>query len=274
MKPILPSRRIPADVHLTRGPGLREARRSDHPLIGLAAGNQPVRLTPAGGHLLLVAPAGMGTSTVLRTLGAQHLAAGGHLDILDVHLGEHPWARGLERVSYLDTAETIAAHLRGLAHQAWRRAGAGRPGPQRLVLVEDSGATGALHHHLDARPNGTPLDALTAVLAHGRPAGMQVALACQAIPPALAHITADLFTTRLLIAPDEDTWQRAGGTAATCPPPGSSRPGLWYHCTAAGTRQIRAARLDEDAATTWAAGPTPSRSGRRPAARTTKESDR
>ncbi|MYZ37842.1 hypothetical protein GT002_22725, partial [Streptomyces sp. SID4917] len=192
MMPILPSRRIPAAVHLTCGPGLREARRSEHPLIGLTAGNRPVRLTPRDGHLLLVAPAGMGTSTVLRTLGAQHLAAGGHLDILDVHLGEHPWARGLERVSYLDTAETITAHLHGLAHQARRRAEAGRPGPWRLVLVEDCGTTDVLlHHHLDARPNGTPLDALTAVLAHGRLAGMQVALACQAIPPPLAHIAAD-----------------------------------------------------------------------------------
>ncbi|MFF4933341.1 hypothetical protein ACFY2H_31285 [Streptomyces griseofuscus] len=275
MKQNLPTRRIPAAVHLNRGPGLRAARGSDHPLIGLAAGNQPVRLTPEDGHLLLVAPAGMGTSTVLRTLGAQHLATGGHLDILDVHLDQQAWARGLDRVAYLDTAEAIAVHLHGLAHQARRRAEAGRPGPRRLVLVEDCGTTDVLlHHHLDARPNGTPLDALTAVLAHGRLAGMQVALACQAIPPALAHITADLFTTRLLIAPDQDTWQRAGSPADTRPPPGSSRPGLWHHCTAAGARQVRAARLDEDAATAWAADPTHSRSGRLPAARTTKESDR
>ncbi|MFJ2217849.1 hypothetical protein ACIQVO_36470 [Streptomyces sp. NPDC101062] len=274
MKQILPTRRIPAAVHLTRGPGLRAARRSEHPLIGLAAGNQPVFLTPQDGHLLLVAPAGMGTSTLLRTLGAQHLAAGGHLDILDVHPDEPPWARGLDRVSYLDTAEAIAAHLHGLAHQARRRAEAGRPGPRRLVLLEARGTTEVLHQHLDARPNGTPLDALTAVLAHGRLARMQVALACQAIPPALAHLAADLFTTRLLIAPDKDTWQCTGGTATTRPPPGSSRPGLWHQPTAAGARQIRAARLTEADATARAQDPTPSRPGRQPAARTTKESDR
>ncbi|WP_446047466.1 hypothetical protein [Streptomyces olivaceus] len=274
MKQILPTRRLPAVVHLNRGPGLRAARGSEHPLIGLAAGNQPVRLTPEDGHLLLVAPAGMGTSTVLRTLGAQHLAAGGHLDVLDVHLVQQAWARGLERVSYLDTAEAIAAHLRGLAHQTRRRAEAGRPGPRRLVLVEGCGTTDALLLPLDARPNGTSLDALTAVLAHGRLAGMQVVMACQAIPPALAHVAADLFTTRLLIAPDEDTWQRAGGPADTRPALGNIRPGLWHHCTAAGARQVRAARLDEDAAAAWAASPAPSCSGHLPAARTTKESDR
>lgn len=268
MKQILPTRRIPAAVHLTRGPGLRAARSGEHPLIGLAAGNRPVRLAPADGHLLLVAAAGTGTSTVLRTLGAQHLAAGGHLDILDVHhLRQHPWARGLERVTYLDSAGAIGVHLHGLAHQARRRAAAGVPGPRRLVLVEDRCTTAVLlDHHLDARPNGTFLDALTAVLAHGRLAGMQVVLACQAVPPPLAHIAADLFTTRLLTDPDEATWQRAGATPATYPTSGNSRPGLWHHLTAAGARQIRAAHLDDADAAAWAA-----RSRRAPAARTPKE---
>ncbi|MEV7156981.1 hypothetical protein AB0N77_20515 [Streptomyces misionensis] len=275
MSRIPPFRRLPAAVDLTRGPGLRAARRAPHPLLGLAAGNRPVHLAPEDGHLLLVAPPGMGSSTVLRSLGAQHLAAGGHLDILDAHHVQQAWARDLDRVAYLDTAETIAAHLHGLAHQARRRAEAGRPGPPRLVLVE-SGGTGEvlLGHHLDARPNGTPLDALTAVLAHGRQAGMQVAMACRrAVPLPLAHISADLFTTRLLISPDPVTWLCAGGKPADRPPIGGG-PGLWHHLNAAGARQVRAARLTESDAAVWAARPFPSRSGRPPAARTAKESDR
>ncbi|SCF82492.1 hypothetical protein GA0115259_103191, partial [Streptomyces sp. MnatMP-M17] len=39
-------------------------------------------------------------------------------------------------------------------------------------------------------------------------------------------------------------------------------------------RQVRAACLTEAEAAAWAAGPSPSRSGHLPAARTTKESDR
>lgn len=273
MKQILPTRRIPAAVHLTRGPGLRATRRSDHPLLGLAAGNQPVRLTPQDGHLLLVAPPGLGTSTVLRTLGAQHLAAGGHLDILDAHLAGQPWARGLDRVSYLDEQQAIAAYLHGLAHQARRRAEAGRPGPHRLLLVESLTTEILLDHHLDARPNGTSMDALIAVLAHGRQAGMRVVLAChKAIPPPLRHIAADLFTTRLLIEPAADTWRQAGGTADTHPQPDASHPGRWHHLSAAGGRQLRAARLNEADAAAWATRPSPS--GRLTAPRTTKESDR
>ncbi|HBF83306.1 MAG TPA: hypothetical protein DD420_26325 [Streptomyces sp.] len=273
MNQTLPTSRVPRAVHLTRGPGLRAARRSTHPLIGLAADNRPVRLAPQDGHLLLVAPAGTGTSTVLRTLGAQHLAGGGHLDILDAHLVGQAWARGLDRVSYLDEPQAIAAHLHGLAHQARRRAEAGRPGASRLVMVEALTAGVLLDHHLDARPNGTPMDALTAVLAHGRQAGMQVVLACQQeIPPPLRHIAADLFTTRLLAEPSAATWVEAGGTAATYPQPDGCRPGRWHHLDAAGTRQLRAARLEETDAAVWATGPTAS--GRPPAPLTTKESDR
>ncbi|MFK0142546.1 hypothetical protein [Streptomyces murinus] len=271
---IPPFRRVPAAVDLTRGQGLRAARRAPHPLLGLAAGNRPVHLASEDGHLLLVAPPGMGSSTVLRSLGAQHLAAEGHLDVLDAGLVQQAWARGLDRVAYLDTAETIAGHLRGLAHQARRRAEAGRPGPPRLVLVESGGTTEVLlGHHLGVRPNGTSLDALTAVLAHGRQAGMQVAMACRAVPPPLAHISADLFTTRLLTSPDPATWRRAGGKLADRPLT-VGRPGLWHHLNAAGARQVRAARLAETDAAAWAARPFPSRSGRQPAARTAKESDR
>ncbi|WP_217225949.1 ATP-binding protein [Streptomyces anulatus] len=273
MNQILPTHRAPKAVHLTRGPGLRAARSSEHPLIGLAAGNQPLRLAPQDGHLLLVAPPGLGTSTVLRALGAQHLAAGGHLDILDTHIVGQAWARRLDRVRYLDEPQAIAVHLHGLAHQARRRAEAGRPGPARLVLVESLTPEVLLDHHLDARPNGTPMDALTALLAHGRQAGTQVVLACRhEIPPPLRHIAADLFTTRLLIEPSADTWLQAGGTAATHPQHEDPHPGRWHHLNAAGSRELRAAHLDEADAAAWNTHFSPA--GRTPAPRTTKESDR
>lgn len=267
---------VPAAVDLTRGAGLRAARSSDHPLIGLAAAGRPVRLTPGDGHVLLVAPAGMGTSSLLRTLGAQALAAGHHLDILDVHLDEHPWARGQERVAYLDEPDAVHRHLLGLAHQARRRAAAAAPGPRRLVLVETGGTTDVLlNHHGDGRPNGAPIDALTAVLANGRPAGMQVVMACTVLPPPLRHIAADLFTTRLIIDPDDSTWRAARGAPSDRPPAtGTPRPGLWHHLNAAGTSPVRAARIsDGDAAALARRLPT-SPARRRRAAYSTKESDR
>ncbi|WP_432156092.1 hypothetical protein [Streptomyces sp. bgisy153] len=265
---------VPAAVDLTRGAGRRAAEGSDHPLIGLAGANRPVRLTPDDGHVLLVAPDGMGTSSLLRTLGAQALASGHHLDILDVHLDEHAWARGLERVTYIDEPDAVHWHLIGLAHQARRRAAAAAPGPRRLLLVESCATTDVLlNHHADLRPNGAPIDALTAVLAHGRPAGMQVVMACTALPPPLRHIAADLFTTRLLIDPDECTWRAVRGAPGDCPPANDPRPGLWHHLSAAGTTTLRAARVSgEDAAALARRLPT-SRTRRRRGARTTKESD-
>ncbi|TLQ39265.1 hypothetical protein [Streptomyces marianii] len=251
------------DVHLTRGPGRRAAQRSPHPLIGLGADDAPVHLTPDDGHALLTAPAGMGTTELLRTLGVQALAAGRQVDILDVSGCEHLWAQGREHVTYLDDPDQLHRHLMGLAHQARGRSRAGVPGPPRLLLVENDGTTEVLrHHHADPRPNGVPLDALTAVLAHGRPVGMQVVLACRELPPPLRHLRS-LFTTRLVIDPDGP-----GADSTHAPPssPAGFRPGLWQHINAAGRRLVQAARITEQDAARFI--PT------RPAARDTKESHR
>ncbi|MFI1312844.1 hypothetical protein ACH4TS_22270 [Streptomyces albidoflavus] len=264
--PAPPRPEAPADVQLTSGPGRTAARASEHPLIGLDADGNGVHLTPGDGHVLTVAPPGHGTTELLRTLGVQALAAGHHLDILDVHHAEHPWARGLERVTYVDDPDQLHRHLRGLAHQARNRALTGRPGPRRLLLVESDGTTTALlDHQADPRPNGVALDALTAVLAHGRPAGIQVVLACRELPGALRHLTRDLFSTRLLNAPSERTWISAGLSGLPLPDWPAPRPGLWHHVTRDGAhRFVQAARIHPHAAADFA----------RLAASTTKEPHR
>lgn len=257
-----------ADVHLTSGAGRAAARLSEHPLIGLDAEGAGVHLTPGDGHVLAVAPAGMGTTVLFSTLGVQALAAGQHLDILDVHHRAHAWARGLDRVTYVDDPDQLHRHLLGLAHQARNRAAQGRPGPRRLLLVENDGTTSALLDHPDPRRNGVALDALTTVLAHGRLAGIQVVLACRDLPGPLNHLTRDLFSTRLLIEPSERTWISAGLNGRRRPPSTGYRPGLWHHLTRAGEhRLVRAAHISQDDAAAFA-----SRTHDHPfAARTTKE---
>ncbi|WP_329020465.1 hypothetical protein [Streptomyces sp. NBC_01601] len=268
--PRLPRR----SVQLTRGRGHRAFSRSPHPLIGLAAGDRAIHLTPDAGHVLLSAPAGMGSTTVLRTLGAQALTAGWHVDIVDVHASEHPWAAGLDRVTHVHEPDAVHRHLIGLAHQARGRAAAQSPGPARLVLVENHGTTDVLlNHRVDPRPNGMPLDALVAVLAHGRLARIQVVLACTEPPPALGHILRDLFTTRLLLQPTDRTWRLAGENGQSQPPAVPWRPGLWHHLGPDGPRLLQAADLsDEDAA--HLARPAPAATRRRSATRTVKESTR
>ncbi|MFJ3176617.1 hypothetical protein ACIPJK_38560 [Streptomyces roseus] len=241
-------------VDLTHGAGQKAARLSEHPLIGLDAEGGAVHLTPADGHVLAVAPPGMGTTELLRSIGAQALAAGQHLDILDVHHVGHDWARGLDRVTYVDDPDQLHRHLIGLAHQARGRAAKGHPGPRRLLLVENDGTTQVLlDHQADPRPNGVALDALTAVLAHGRLAGIQVVLACRELPGPLNGLARDLFSTRLLIEPNDRTWRIAGLTDRTRPPSTGFRPGLWHHLTRDGDhRLVQAARIAQDAAATLA----------------------
>ncbi|MEO3976778.1 hypothetical protein [Streptomyces sp. CAU 1734] len=241
-------------VDLTHGAGQEAARLSEHPLIGLDAEGAAVHLTPSDGHVLAVAPPGTGTTELLRSLGAQALLAGQHLDILDVHHVEHAWARGLDRVTYVDDPDQLHRHLLGLAHQARGRAAKGQPGPRRLLLVENDGTTQVLlDHQADPRPNGVALDALTAVLAHGRLAGIQVVLACREVPGPLNGLARDLFSTRLLTDPSDRTWRTAGPAGLTLPPGPGFRPGLWHHLTRTGThRLVQAARIAEDTAAAFA----------------------
>ncbi|MFG2211994.1 hypothetical protein [Streptomyces sp. NPDC048638] len=236
----------PVDVQLASGAGREAALLSEHPLIGLDDDGAGVHLTPGDGHVITVAPPGMGSTVLLTTLGVQALAAGWHLDILDVQHIAHSWARGLERVTYVDDPDQLHRHLMGLAHQARNRAASCQPGPRRLVLVENDGTTSALlDHQADPRPNGVALDALTTVLAHGRQAGIQVVLACRELPGPLRHLTRDFFSTRLLIQPSERTWISAGRPGPR-PPSDGWRPGLWHHIAADGTqRSVQAARISE-----------------------------
>ncbi|WUQ32970.1 hypothetical protein OG764_38975 (plasmid) [Streptomyces sp. NBC_00239] len=267
--PRLPSR----DVDLTHGVGRAAARLSEHPLIGVDAEGAAVRLTPRDGHVLAVAPPGMGTTELLRSLGAQALAAGQQVDILDVHHHAHTWARGLEHVTYVDEPDQLHRHLIGLAHQARGRAEKGQLGPRRLLLVENDGTTQVLlDHQADPRPNGVALDALTAVLAHGRLAGIQVVLACRELPGPLSGLARDLFSTRLLIEPSERTWLRAGLSGRIRPRSTGFHPGLWHHLTRDGShRLVQAARISDDATAADFARRTPDQ---RAAARSTKESHR
>ncbi|MCX4826571.1 hypothetical protein OG883_43825 [Streptomyces sp. NBC_01142] len=271
--PAVPDSQLPpADVHLTQGAGQQAAQASELSLIGLDEQGRGVHFGPGDGHVLVVAPPGMGASQLLRSLGVQALARGEQLDILDVRMISQDWARGLEHgVTYVDEPDQMHRHLMGLAHQARGRAAAGRPGPRRLLMVEKDTTAVLADHWISPRPNGMALDALTAVLAHGRLAGIQVILACSDLPGQLTGLARDLFSTRLLHDPSKRTWRRAGLADQPCSPGFGFRPGLWHHLTRDGShRLVQAARISEGAAADFVRHS----HAPRPAARTTKESQR
>lgn len=192
------------------------ARPAPDPLLGLAAGDAPVRLGAKDGHLLAVTGDGYGATSLLRTLGAQLAAAGVPVDILDVAY-QHGWAHQIPHATVHGTPPAIATFLQQRADDIRGTAGAG---PRRVVLVENDLAADVLNSLRTAEPapgtGGTPvlpsspLEDLIAVLAHGLPHGTQVVLACRQIPGPLRAAARDLFATRLLHAPATSTWTAVG----------------------------------------------------------------
>ncbi|MFF9785677.1 hypothetical protein [Streptomyces nigrescens] len=239
-------------VNLADGPGSAAAAAADGPLIGLAAGDKAVSLGPAAGHTLAVAWPGMGSTTLLRSLGAQFAARGLRIDILDTQ-HQHTWAHDLDQVTVFEDADRIHRHLYRLADEVRDGTAAG----PRVVLIESTPTTDELlKFRYHPRPGGLGLDALTTVLAGGQLVGIRVVMACRDVPEPFGHVVRDLFTTRLLAHPTPRTWHLAGRLPSQPLPLSSAGlPGRLHQITATGTTALQAAYLSDGDARTLAQHP-------------------
>lgn len=232
------------------------------PLIGLTAATEPVYLAPDAGHTLVLTTAGGGTSVLLRTLAAQWAATGTSVDLIDDAF-QHTWAHAAQRITLHHTADAIHARLNYLADIV-RRPPPASP-PARHAVVIDNGPDPELLETFREHPapGATSLDALTTILAHGRPHGIQVVLARYELPPALTMTARDLFTTRLLGHASANAWRQAG--AAGRRPRRPAGPGR-MHILRPGTAPtpVQVIHLTEQQAAALAATPNPNDPGRSP----------
>ncbi|MEY9839512.1 hypothetical protein [Streptacidiphilus sp. EB103A] len=209
-RPGVPDRVLLADLPIPLTP-------STDPLIGLAAGNQPVHLTPAHGHTLVVMPSGYGASSLLQNVAAQLAATGVRVDILDFQ-NEQGWAHGVDGITHWSEPLVIHAFLQDLAEQVRKQPTAPAPAARTRVLIVET----AVAHDLPRFRRGpgyaaAPLDALVAILAHGRPHGLHVIMSAYGVPQPLRAPARHLLTTRILANPDMGTW-------AALAAPGERRP--------------------------------------------------
>ncbi|GLF98284.1 cell division protein FtsK [Streptomyces yaizuensis] len=153
-------------------------------LIGLAADDRPVTLPHDGGHVLVAAGSGGGTTTVLRSLAAQALVSGARTDILDLSHCEHSWADALPGARHLHDAAAIHDYLLIAAadlNSAPRVAPATGWGARRVLIVEElSRLADALRGYwIETRPEtqlqeAPGVEALALLLASGRAYGWTV----------------------------------------------------------------------------------------------------
>lgn len=246
------------DAHTTR------ALSGGEVLIGLAAEDAAVTWPDDAGHLLVAAGGGGGTTTVLRTLAAQSLARGCSVDFLDLDQRgpSHPWASGVENVSYLRRISAIHDHLIGLLDEL--RHAPTSPHPQRLIVIEHAERlVFALRQFWsDTRPDSQlaeapGVEALQMLLGAGPANGIRIAAGSpHGLGQHFGTAIADLFPTRLLAYAGQTLWARIAPEIWPVPPV-SVIPGRLHAVRDRTATRLQALYLSESEARAWARGTTP-----------------
>ena len=234
-------------------------------LLGLARNDVPVVLPDDTANVLVCAGAGAGTTTALRTLAAQAVRLGAHVDILDLHpaaRGEHEWAAPVEGVNLYLHVEDIHDRLLelagSLAHRdrtpAWTR--------RSVVVVEDMPVILASlrQHWRHTRPE-SQLDeppvvtALLHLLTGGSARGVQVwAGNPGAVLPGISAEVRRLFPQRLIGNASHTVWRRAAFEVWPIPSCNSA-PGRFHLVAERTATALQVLRLDHSQARAFAAGP-------------------
>ncbi|MFE6272234.1 cell division protein FtsK [Streptomyces goshikiensis] len=212
---------------------------SPDPLLGLAAGDQPVVLDADRSHLLVATRPGGGTTSLLRSLAAQAMARGARADFLDLRRVEHAWAHGLPDSRHLTTVAAIHDYLLLTANALRERPHAGSSGwaSRHLLVVEELDILIAeLRRYWTRTRPETQLDeapgveALEVLLASGRAHGLTILAgdAGGSLPGGRAHGPA-AFGTRILGHLSPTSWRRAA--AGIEAPPTSEIPGRLHLVT-------------------------------------------
>ncbi|MGW1290371.1 hypothetical protein ACWD4N_43995, partial [Streptomyces sp. NPDC002586] len=228
------------------------------PLLGLAAGDQPVMLPTGADHVLVAAGAGGGTTTLLRSLTAQVLCLGSHVDVIDPTGSAHRWARHLPRVTYHSRIAAIHDHLQ-LTLAALQDGSAavdgGWAGRRILVMENTRTVTYALREYWsNTRPDSQleeapGVEALAMLLAAGPSFGIQIfAGNPHGDIPGLEGIrVADVFPVRALAYGGATVWGRVAPEIWPVPP-ASIIPGRMHHVADRTVTAFQALNLTDDEA--------------------------
>ncbi|MDJ0346960.1 cell division protein FtsK [Streptomyces sp. H10-C2] len=255
-------------VHITDPHTVRAVRGSERVLLGLAAGDVPVYLPEGDGHVLVATGGGGGTTTVLRSLAAQALRRGAHVDVLDLdrRRSSHPWAAPLPRVQILDRIEQIHDYLVDQLDQLrqYDRASAAGAPQRRLIVIEHGDRTvDALRQYWGlTRPDSQLADApgieaLGLLLAAGRAGGLQIAFgSTRGVAPYLGTQVRDVFVTRVVAYGGQTLWTRIAPEVWPVPPY-SVIPGRMHVVQDGTTTRLQALYLAENEARAWARGTVP-----------------
>ncbi|MGW1976656.1 cell division protein FtsK [Streptomyces sp. NPDC001889] len=258
----MPIHALRAQVRLGDPHTVRALQHTGRVLLGLADDDEPVTLPDEATNTLVVTGAGAGMTTVLRSLAAQALHRGAHVDVLDLgRRPSHPWADRLPRTTAHTTPAAVhdylvlqldrLRHPGPTARADWTR--------RRVILIEHADhLVFALrqywsHTRPDSQLAEAPgVEALTMLLAAGNACGIQIAAgSARALPPRLGDLSADLFPTRLVAHASPALWSRVAPGAGPHPPL-SLTPGRMHTVHGHRTTRFQALHLSETEARAWA----------------------
>ncbi|MEU6331576.1 cell division protein FtsK [Streptomyces sp. NPDC047049] len=263
----MPIEALRQSVHLVDAPTVNALQHTHQVLLGLADGDRPVYLPTEAGNILVATGAGGGTTTVLRTLAAQALHHGAHVDILDIgqRRPSHQWAASLPGVlvhsSISEVHNLLVEMLDRLRHQDavppadWRR--------RRILVIEhtDRLLYGLRQHWALTRPesqleDAPGVEALGMLLVAGPHAGLQIAAGSTHLPPRLDAAVSDVFPTRVLAYAGQTLWARIAPEVWPVPPY-SVIPGRMHAVQDGRATRFQALYLSESQARAWARGTVP-----------------
>ncbi|MFF9901530.1 helicase HerA domain-containing protein [Streptomyces longispororuber] len=198
------------------------------PIIGIGAGGQivSVDLDAQSPHILVNASTGGGKSVTLRCIACQMLHHGSRVIVLDTKRISHPWAHGIDGVTYCRDVADIHDQLIALGQEGRRRthiaddlgidADPKAIGPRLLILLEEVNATMKMlaRYWEKIRESGEAkvspaVDALNEILYMGRQLRMHVLLVAQsATARALGGPEVrEQFSTRILARYSVNAWR-------------------------------------------------------------------
>ncbi|MFG2630018.1 helicase HerA domain-containing protein [Streptomyces sp. NPDC048473] len=224
------TRKPPAKA-LFKDPKTRELvakAKESAPIIGFGAGGQivSVDLDAESPHILVNASTGGGKSVTLRCIACQMLHHGSLVIVLDTKRISHPWAHGIDGVTYCRDIADIHDQLITLGLEGRRRTRVADElgidadpkdiGPRLLILLEEVNATMKMlaRYWEKIREPGDPkvspaIDALNEILYMGRQLRMHVLLVAQsATARALGGPEVrEQFSTRILAKYSVNAWR-------------------------------------------------------------------
>ncbi|MFJ4865997.1 pRL2-11 [Streptomyces sp. NPDC088748] len=280
------TRKPPAKA-LFKDPKTRELvakAKESAPIIGFGAGGQivSVDLDAESPHILVNASTGGGKSVTLRCIACQMLHHGSLVFVLDTKRISHPWANGIDGVTYCRDIADIHDQLIALGQEGRRRtrvadelgidADPKAIGPRLLILLEEVNATmkQLARYWEKIRESGDPktspaVDALNEILYMGRQLRMHVLLVAQsATARALGGPEVrEQFSTRILARYSVNAWRMLAPEVHPAPK-STKHQGRAQVVSGGSARETQILFFTEAEAREWAATGKPAPAGAQP----------